>query len=286
LLEVQIAPHLGAILLQKLRMDAAETWHVTLKTSGRKDGGALSTRTIRHAHRVLGKALKDAARLGLVVRNVLAEQSPPKVAETEMAIVRDVPGFIALIRGDPMFVPGMIALLTGMRLGEVLALAWNRINLDRGILEVRQAIVQTRKGIKLGPPKTGAGRRDISMPDLLVEVLRTYRKEQLELRMKLGAGKLPDDVLLFARPNGELPSQKRASQLWANLADRIRHPEITFHGLRHTHASQLIHEGVDIVTISKRLGHAKPDITLRTYAHLFKLDDNKAAAAINKALAQ
>ena len=59
---------------------------------------------------------------------------------------------------------------------------------------------------------------------------------------------------------------------------------MTFHGLRHTHASQLIDAGVDIVTISKRLGHGKPDITLRIYAHLFRKDDGKAAAAINAAL--
>jgi integrase len=62
-------------------------------------------------------------------------------------------------------------------------------------------------------------------------------------------------------------------------------PEITFHGLRHTHASQLIDAGVDIVTISKRLGHASPDVTLRVYAHLFQRDDDKASAAISAALA-
>ena len=58
-------------------------------------------------------------------------------------------------------------------------------------------------------------------------------------------------------------------------------PKITFHALRHTHASQLIDRGVDVVTVSKRLGHASPDITLRVYAHMFKIDDSKAAAAIN-----
>ena len=63
-------------------------------------------------------------------------------------------------------------------------------------------------------------------------------------------------------------------------------PEISFHALRHTHASQLIAEDVDIVTISRRLGHAKPDITLRIYAHLFRKDDGKAAAAINAALSR
>jgi integrase len=60
----------------------------------------------------------------------------------------------------------------------------------------------------------------------------------------------------------------------------------TYHALRHTHASQLIEAGVDIVTISRRLGHAKPDITLRVYAHMFKKDDSKAAAAINAALGE
>jgi len=73
---------------------------------------------------------------------------------------------------------------------------------------------------------------------------------------------------------------------WADFADRIGLPEVTFHALRHTHASQLIDQGVDIVTISKRLGHAKPDITLRIYAHLFQKNDSKAAAAINAALAE
>ena len=71
---------------------------------------------------------------------------------------------------------------------------------------------------------------------------------------------------------------------WGTLAARIGMPEITFHGLRHTHASQLINASVDIVTISKRLGHAKPSVTLAIYAHMFTSDESKAAAAINAAL--
>jgi integrase len=71
------------------------------------------------------------------------------------------------------------------------------------------------------------------------------------------------------------------STAWSDFADAIGIPDVTFHALRHTHASQLIDAGVDIVTISKRLGHAKPDITLLVYAHLFRKDDGKAAAAIN-----
>jgi integrase len=103
--------------------------------------------------------------------------------------------------------------------------------------------------------------------------------------VRLGAGKLPDDGLLFADISGNLSSPNAISAAWSDFARSIGAPEVTFHALRHTHASQLIDAGVDIVTISKRLGHAKPDITLRVYAHLFRKDDGKAAAAINAALA-
>ena len=126
------------------------------------------------------------------------------------------------------------------------------------------------------------------MPDEVIEALQAYRREQQELRPQLGLGRLPDDALLFwDEADGRLRSIYTMSRAWGDFAARIGMPAVTFHALRHTHASQLIHAGVDIVTISKltkRLGQAKPDITLRVYAHLVKEDDSKAAAAINAAL--
>jgi integrase len=173
-----------------------------------------------------------------------------------------------------------------MRLGEVLALRWSRVDLDKNIIQVREALENTKAhGIRFKLPKSKAGRRDITLPDILVNVLRDYRKAQLELRLKLGAGKLPDDALLFADIDGNPPSRNAFSAAWSHVAAHAGMPEVTFHALRHSHASQLIDAGVDIVTISKRLGHTKPDITLRIYAHLFRKDDDgKAAAAINAIL--
>jgi integrase len=149
----------------------------------------------------------------LVVKNVVASQSVPKVDDDEMVIVKDVPAFIEMVRGHRLFVRAMISLFTGMRLGEVLALRWGRVDLDGKMIRVREALEETKAhGVRFKAPKTKAGRRDITLPDLLVDTLREFRKERLELQIKLGAGKLPDDALLFAGIDGALPSQKRDSK--------------------------------------------------------------------------
>ena len=233
---------------------------------------------------MLGKALRDAEIDGLVSKNVCTLHGAPKVPETELVIVRDLPSFLAKLQGSRLHGLAMVALFTGMRLGEVLALRWNRVDLDAKVIQVREALEQTRAhGTRFKAPKSRAGRRDITLPDILADALRGHRRAALELRMQLGAGRLADDALLFADIDGNPLSSNAISAAWADFAASIGIPEVTFHGLRHTHASQLIDAGVDIVTISKRLGHAKPDITLRVYAHLFRNDDSKAAAAINAA---
>jgi integrase len=281
LLTNQITPHLGSKLLQKLRPLDIEEWHTALRKGG------LAPRTIGHAHRVLSSALSDAAKNELITKNVAKTHSAPKVADDEdMVIVQDVPALTEKLKGGSRIqLLAMVALFTGMRLGEVLALRWARVDLEKNVIQVREALEETRRhGIRFKTPKSKAGRRDITLPDILVNPLRENRKAQLELRMKLGAGKLSNDALLFADIDGAPLSSIACSKAWGKFADRIGMPEVTYHALRHTHASQLIDAGVDIVTISKRLGHAKPDITLRIYAHLFRKDDGKAAAAINAIL--
>ena len=287
LVENQIAPHIGAKLLQKLRPLDIETWHDALRAAGRVRGkGELSARTIGHAHKVLGRALADAVGHEVIHRNVARLKKPPKVDDDgEMVIVRDVPDLLKKMEGSALRLPGLLGLLCGMRIGEVLALRWRNVDMDGKVIKVREALEETGKhGIRSKLPKSKAGRRDITMPDDVVEAMRAYRRDQLELRLQLGQGRLPDDALLFATLEGEPRSPSTVSRAWGDFAGKIGLPEVTFHNLRHSHASQLIDAGVDIVTISRRLGHAKPDITLRIYAHLFRESDAKAAAAINAAL--
>jgi integrase len=272
----QIAPHLGTKPLQKLSRLDIEGWHTALRNTG------ITARTIGAAHKLLGKALSDAERDGMIAKNICRVQRVPRVQAQETVIVRDIPGLIEKLRGEPLYALAMTALWTGTRLGEALALRERHVDLDRGVIEIREALEETTAhGVRFKPTKTAAGKRTITLPDIAIKVLRDRRRELLERRMHLGLGKLNPDDLLFGTWEGKPARTTNVSASWAALAARIGLPEITFHALRHTHASQLIASGVDIVTISKRLGHSNPSITLKVYAHLFATDDRKASAAIN-----
>jgi integrase len=291
LLVNQIAPHIGAKALQKLKPIDIEQWHATLKTTGRKDGqGGLSARTIRHAHRLLSKALKEGMRHEVVARNVAAVEQPPKAEDEEITVLDadQVKLLVERLRGRAMYPRAVTALFTGIRRGELLALRWSYVDLEAADkhITVGEAIEETKAdGIRFKTPKTKNGVRDVSLPDIVVDALRDHRRQQLEMRVALGLGKLPDDALLFSKLDGSPQSPRAFSKEWADVAASIGMPEITFHALRHTHASHLIDAGIDVVKISRRLGHASPAITLRVYAHLFRKRDDKSSAAINEAVA-
>jgi integrase len=290
LLDGQILPHLGEKLLQKLTVKDVEDWHGTLISSGRKDGkGGIAARSVGHAHRLLNRMLKEAQRFDLIVKNPIVDnESLPKVRQQEVQIVSEdqLPVLLEKIRGHKIEPVALLALFCGLRRAEILALKWGNIDLDRSVLRVRHSLEETRAGgVRFKEPKSKAGRRDVTLPDVVVGVLRRHRIEQLELRAKLGLGRPSDDDLVFWQLNGQpIGPRHFSANVWPAAARKIGMPEITFHSLRHTHASQLIAAGVDVVTISKRLGHSSPNITLGTYAHLFATSDERAAKAINEAL--
>jgi integrase len=289
LLANQIEPHIGSKPVQKLKVADIEAWHGTLRVAGRKDGkGGVSSLTVKHAHSLLAKSLKDGARHDLVSRNVAADQGTPKVETDEVTILApdQVRDLVAKLAGHKMYAPVIVALFTGARRGELLASRWHHVDFDTKTLLIRDSLDETKLGgIKIKPPKTKAGIRDIALPDIVIDALREHRKTLLEQRLALGLGRLPDDGLVFPAADGGPRSPRIFSAEWCTLAASIGLGDISLHALRHTHASMLIAAGLDVVLISKRLGHSNPSITLRVYAHQFAKRDDKAADAINAALA-
>jgi len=131
-------------------------------------------------------------------------------------------------------------------------------------------------------PKTRHGRRTIPLAPSIVAELRAHRRREQEARLALGLGKLPADGLVFPTMTGE-PRHPDGFTKEYGKAMRGIGIETTLHALRHTHASQLIAAGVDVLTISRQLGHGSPAVTLAVYGHLLDRNDDRASQAIEAA---
>jgi integrase len=178
-----------------------------------------------------------------------------------------------------LFTLGTVALGTGLRRGELLALRWADVDLEAGRLQVERTLEVTKTaGLKFKAPKTRHGRRTISLPSSVIAELRIHWKVQQEQRLALGLGRTAPGDLVFATWNGTPRQPDSVSDAWL-AATAVLGLRCGLHSLRHAHASALIAAGVDVVMLSRRLGHGSPAITLSVYAHLFSGADDKAAAA-------
>jgi integrase len=286
LAEGQIIPHLGSTPLQKLRPAKVAEWHVAILRSGSRKGGSLAARTVGHAHRVLHRALERAVETEILSRNVAAVISPPKVDSAEIEILNEqqVSEVLRKLEEHPLYTIVALDLATGLRRGELLALRLADVDLETAEVRVERSLEETKAGLRFKAPKTAHGRRTLFLPPSAVAALRDHRRELLELRLALGLGKPDENTLLFGNPDGSPLAPNRLTRRWQDACVALDLPRVSFHALRHTHASALIAAGLDVVAISRRLGHANPIVTLNTYAHLFTKDDRAAAAAIEKVL--
>jgi integrase len=272
----QIIPHLGSTKLQKLKPEHVQAWHRALLDSG------LAPRTIGHAHRLLSKVLGIAVKNGTLIRNVAGVHRPPKAETTELEILtpEQVKTVLAALEGHDLFPLVSLALATGMRRGELLGVQWGDIDLDGGALRVERAVEETNAGLRLKAPKTKRGRRNITLPPEAVAMLRDRKVAQMQLRLVGGAGKLEASTLVFENVEGKLRSPRAVSRAWRRFTAREGLRKVTFHALRHTHVSMLIHKRVDVLTVSRRIGHSNASVTLDVYGHLVQGADAAAANAI------
>ena len=151
--------------------------------------------------------------------------------------------------------------------------------MDNASLRVERSLEETAAGLRFKPPKTRHGRRTIRLPANVVDMLRAYNRRQIEQRFMLGLGRPASDDLVFTLADGSPYPPDKLSRDWGLAVKSLSLPQVTFHALRHSHASALIAAGVDIVTVSRRLGHGSPAITLTVYAHAFAAANTDATAA-------
>jgi len=255
-----------------------------------KEAAPLSSQTILHHHRLICAMLNIAVEWQVIHANPATRVKPPKVehaAEGRYFEEEDVERMLTLLASEHVKYRAMIyvTLFTGCRLGELAALEWSDVDLDNDMIQIKQAAQYLPgKGSFIKAPKNESSKRIISLPPMATAVLREYKAWQSGERLKLGSmwnentdRNGVDHNYIFTQREGAPVYPTTPSNWFRKFLQKNDLPYINFHGLRHTSASILIAEGVDIQTIAKRLGHTKPTTTTSIYSHFLKKPDAEAA---------
>ncbi len=281
-----INPALGQYQISKLKPLHIQSFYTDCLTSGRKDGkGGLSAQTVVHFHRLLRKAFLQAVKWQLLARNPVDAVEPPRPQRKEMNVIdeKETAQLLEKLTGSPLFVPVLMAVTTGLRRGEVLALRWKDVNLEEGRITINQSLEQTKDGLRFKSPKTERSRRQVPLPGVTIDIVKDHKRKQNEERLRLGPVYQNGD-LVFPRLDG---SPMPPDSLSTNFAAFIRQSgmkHIRFHDLRHSHATQLLLQGVHPKIVSERLGHSNIGITLDTYSHVLPGMQEDAVLKIDASL--
>lgn len=268
-------PVIGGLELRKLRPLHIEKMLLHIRERG------LSERTALHVYRVLYTALEQAIKWQIVDRNAAASVVPPKPPRKSVdpPDAADIARLLEAVRDSEIEIPTVIAIGTGMRLGEALGLRWRDVDLEAGSARVVQTIQVDRS---FGTPKTHRSARPIGLPQFVIEALKAHRRRQNQAR--LVAGEAWHELnLISCRPDGTPLDPRRVSRLFSATAERLE-LGFTFHGLRHAYASLMLLSGVDLKVISGLLGHSSIGITADLYLHVAERANKEAAEKLNALL--
>jgi len=282
-----IAPQIGDVILAKLKTDRIDAAFTAMLTAGRRGAvGGLSPRTVHHARRVLIKALGQAVTWERLSRNSALATTPPKVERKRMLAydATQTAELLEAFRPTRMFVPVLLAVMCGMRRGEILALRWRNVELgdNRRSIAIDESAEQTKEGIRYKEPKSGKA-RTVALSKSVTEDLRSHRARQAEEQLRLGLR--PDgDSFVVAQIDGNPIQPRSLTHEWMRLIQKTALPRIRFHDLRHTHASQMLASGVHPKIASERLGHSTIGITLDLYSHVMPGMQADAAEQVDAAI--
>lgn len=249
---------------------------------------ALSPQTIKHYHAFISAVLEKAVKWGYIMYNPCRRIDTPKVQRSDIKYLNkeETIKMLDLINGEPYPYKLIFNLLIfcGMRRGELMGLEWKDIDFENAVISInRTSQYSTERGTYTDDVKTKSSRRSIKISNDLLHMLKDYNKWQDNQRNSVG-DKWVETDRLFTQWNG-LPMNLSTPYSWLRkFTARNNLPDITLHGLRHTNATLLISEGVDIRTVAGRLGHSVASTTLNVYTHELKTADAIASDSLAEIL--
>lgn len=253
IIRLYLVPAFGYLNLTKLTPQAIQAF-----LTKQLQGGKLSPTTIVAIFRVLHKAMESALKWGMLSSNPCDRVEAPRKAEYEPTVLDEeqVKLFLAEAkRESPLYPIYLAAVMTGMRLGELLGLRWSDVNLLNHSLTVNQIAYRLKGEWMMKAPKTKRSKRTISIPCVLVDVLREVKKTA-------------EGELVFPAPDGHPIMGELVIDTLRKILKKAKLPSVRFHDLRHAHATLLLKQGVSAKIVQERLGHSSPAITLGVYSHV------------------
>ena len=263
-LDNHILPALGHVQIQRLTPQQVQAFYA------RKLKEGLSAKTISNMHGLLHRALDNAVQWGLVPRNVCDAVSLPRRTRHEIQpLTKDqAQQLLESVRGHSLEGLLTLAVTTGMRAGELLALRWRDISFDNRSVHIQRSMsFIAGTGYVEFEPKTARGRRKINLPPFVCEVLKQHRARQLERRLKVGA-RWQDRDLVFCNIYGGFLDPAHLRQRFHKLLKDANLPDVRFHDLRHSAATILLGMGVHPKVVQEILGHSQISMTMDTYSHV------------------
>jgi len=233
---------------------------------------------------MLGEAVRDE----VITRNPAAVVRPPAVTREEVKpwSPQEASDFLRASVGHRLYAVFAVGVALGLRRGELLALRWSDVDLDDGLVHVRQNVQRLLEiGLVYGSPKTSRSRRTVPLPARSIKVLRAHRARQAAEALALGA-RWPETGLVFTSTVGTVIEPRNLSRLFDDLIAAAGVRRIRFHDLRHTCASLLLAQGVPARVVMDVLGHSQMAITMDLYSHVMPTALREAADAIDRALGQ
>jgi integrase len=293
-----IVPDLGHVRLTDLSpllVEQAEA--LWLRQGNRRTDGPLDPQTALHTRRVLHAAMQRAVRWRLVPVNPVDGVEPPHVPakERDFLTADESEQLVAALIGQEYELPILVGLYCGLRPTEYLALHWRDVDLKAGVLRVTQNVHRIRQdevtdhmgqqvsGFRFGPAKTHRSKRPVSMPAVVVELLRVHRAQQVEAREQAGAV-WADLDLVFTDARGYPHNHDRMRRAFYRALDAAGVRQVVLYALRHTMATLVLHETKDLKLVATRLGHSNEMLVLRTYGHLLPGVDREAADRLGEVI--